>query len=150
MEREMKFLVKNLVAVAALAGLAGCATYDYGYGYGYGEPYTYSYDYGPVYYGPYYSPGYYVAPPVIGFSYRYYGGNHHGDRDYHGGDRWRHSDWSRARTHVVPRTASSESSARTRAAPARVAGGSRATRANGPSRQAQRAERFAGRDQPRG
>jgi len=80
----MKTLIKCLLAGAALASLAGCASYDYGYAYG--QPYVYyGYDNGPYYYGngsyytPYYDggyPGYYYGTPGVGLSFGY------SNRDY--------------------------------------------------------------------
>ena len=69
----MRTLMKVLVASVALAGLAGCASYDYGYAYE--RPY-YGYDYGyaPYYYDygyPYYGPAYYYGGPTVGFDFRF-------------------------------------------------------------------------------
>ena len=87
----MKTLIKRLLAGVALAGLAGCASYDYGYAYG--QPYYYGYDSGPYYgyNGPYYGydngpyyydyPGYYYGAPAVGFSLGY------SDRDHRSYDR---------------------------------------------------------------
>ena len=109
----MKTMLKCLLAGAALAGLAGCASYDYGYAYGqpyygysgYDQPYYgyngpyYGYDNGPYYYD---YPGYYSGAPAVGFSLgfsghdghdydrhdgRYYGGHGRYDRNYDGGAR---------------------------------------------------------------
>ena len=95
----MKTLIKTLLAGIAAAGLAGCASYDYGYAYG--QPYDgyYGYDGGPYYgynrpydsyNGPYYGydngsyyygyPGYYYGAPAVGFSLGY------SDRDHRGYD----------------------------------------------------------------
>lgn len=88
-----KFL-KRLFAVTLVAGLAGCATYDYGYpGYSYAPYYNpYGYDGGPYYYGygyPYYGPAYYYGygAPSVGFSFGY----HDHDRHYHH-DRYAYAD----------------------------------------------------------
>ena len=67
----MRTLMKALLASAALAGLAGCASYDYGYAYE--QPY-YGYGYGPYYYDygyPYYGPAYYYGGPTVGFDFRF-------------------------------------------------------------------------------
>ena len=69
----MRTLMKVLVASVALAGLAGCASYDYGYAYE--RPY-YGYDYGyaPYYYDygyPYYGPAYYYGGPTVGFNFSF-------------------------------------------------------------------------------
>jgi len=80
----MSTLMKWL-AVAAVAALAGCATYPYGYsGYGYDRPYDDGYRSGPYAYGPYgygypsypYYPYYYGAP-AVGLSFGFSGGGHH-------------------------------------------------------------------------
>jgi hypothetical protein len=95
----MKTLIKCLLAGTALAGLAGCASYDYGSAYGqpydyYGynsTPYYYGngpyYDYGANYYGGY--PGYYYGTPGVGLSFGY----SNRDYDYRGRDYRR--DWGR-------------------------------------------------------
>jgi len=76
----MRTLTKWWVAAAAIAALAGCATYPYAYsGYGYDRPYAYGYDSGPYPYGPYaydpyyygypsYPPYYYYGAPALGLS----------------------------------------------------------------------------------
>ena len=97
----MKTLIKCLLAGTALAGLAGCASYDYGYAYGqpygyYGYdngPYAYGngpyYDYNPYYYGGY--PGYYYGTPGVGLSFGYSDrGYDHDGRDYRRD--WGHND----------------------------------------------------------
>ena len=76
----MRTLMKWSAVAAAVAALAGCATYPYGYnGYGYDRPYYYVYDSapGPYYYGyPAYGP-YYYGPPAVGLSFGFSGGGHH-------------------------------------------------------------------------
>ena len=92
----MERLIKGLLAGAALASLAGCASYDYGYGYAYPQPYYgyYGYDGAPYYddYGyPSYGPAYYYGAPSVGFSLGYSDYGHHDrydrghyDRQYRG------------------------------------------------------------------
>lgn len=91
--------LRGLFVVSAIAGLAGCATYDYGYpGYSYGpygNPYGYAtgpydYGYGYPYYGPtYYGPTYYYGygAPSVGFSFGY-----HDDGHYYRHDRYARTD----------------------------------------------------------
>jgi hypothetical protein len=75
----MRTLIKWSAVAAALAALAGCATYPYGYnGYGYDRPYRYGYESapGPYYYGyPSYVPYYYGAP-AVGLSFGFSGRGH--------------------------------------------------------------------------
>ena len=81
----MRTLMKWSAAAAAVAALAGCATYPpYGYsGYGYDRPYYYGYDSGPYANGPYYygypsyAPYYYYGAPSVGLSFGFSGGHHH-------------------------------------------------------------------------
>jgi len=84
----MRTLMKCSVVAAAVAALAGCATYPYGYrGYGYDQPYSYGddsgqYAYGPYAYRPYYYgypsyPQYYYGAPAVGLSFGFSSGGHH-------------------------------------------------------------------------
>jgi hypothetical protein len=83
-------MLKSILAVAATALVAGCATYDYGYAgasyydypagyypYGYNSPYAYE-----PYYGSGYGP-YYYAPPLVSGGVVIRDGGHDGDRREH-------------------------------------------------------------------
>jgi len=79
----MRTLMKWSAAVAAVAALAGCATYPYEYNrYSYDRPYSYGYDSGPYAYRPYYYdypsyPAYYYGAPPVGLSFGFSSGGHH-------------------------------------------------------------------------
>jgi len=120
----MKTLIRTVLAGIAIAGLAGCASYDYGYAYGqpsygyygdgsgpyygYNQPYYgyngpyygyngpyYGYDNGPYYYD---YPGYYYGAPAVGFSLGYSDREHRG-YDHHSSGRYDRND-NRGRGHV--------------------------------------------------
>jgi len=138
--------MKQLAIVAAtvsVALLSGCATYDYGYSapyysysepyvYGYAEPYGYRYyDYAPYWYSPYYGwgSGYYAAPPVVGFDFRYRDRDRyeHRDRSHTGswsGERRQAGNRSDNRVAQRPRT--------TRAEPTTQRNDANMTRSHGP------------------
>lgn len=106
----MNTLIRTLFAGVALAGLAGCASYDYGYAYGQPSYGYYGYDSGPYYgyngpyygyNGPYYGydngpyyydyPGYYYGAPAVGFSLGYSDRDHR-RYDHHWSGRYDRND----------------------------------------------------------
>jgi hypothetical protein len=104
--QEVAIMLKGILACAAAAFLAGCATYDYGYAagtsyYGYGPGY-YGYGYGAPYaYEPYYGYGYgpwYYAPPVVSGGVVISGGGSRPHDHARGYDRGRGYDRSYSRS----------------------------------------------------